>query len=92
LGTIGLATRAAHLFNKLVAEQPETAWQFEYSPETFTATELDFAKDICDAVLEVWQPTPQHKAIINLPATVGCNTKCLCGSSRVDASQLKTSR
>jgi len=37
--------------------------------ETFTATELDFAKDICDAVLEVWQPTPQHKAI-NLPATV----------------------
>ena len=70
LGTIELATRAAHLFNKLAAEQPETAWQFEYSPETFTATELDFAKDICDAVLEVWQPTPQHKAIINLPATV----------------------
>ena len=70
LGTIELATRAAHLFNELAAEQPETAWQFEYSPETFTATELDFAKDICDAVLEVWQPTPQHKAIINLPATV----------------------
>lgn len=70
LGTIQLATHAAHLFNELAAEQPETAWQFEYSPETFTATELDFAKDICDAVLEVWQPTPQRKAIINLPATV----------------------
>ncbi len=70
LGTIQLATRAARLFNELAAQQPQTQWQFEYSPETFTATELDFAKDICDAVLEVWQPTPQHKAIINLPATV----------------------
>ncbi len=70
LGTIQLATRSARLFNELAAQQPQTQWQFEYSPETFTATELDFAKDICDAVLEVWQPTPQHKAIINLPATV----------------------
>lgn len=70
LATIGLATSAARLFNQLAAEQPETEWQFEYSPETFTATELDFAKDICDAILEVWQPTPEHKAIINLPATV----------------------
>lgn len=70
LGTIQLATSAARLFNELAAAQPETDWQFEYSPETFTATELDFAKDICDAVLEVWQPTPQRKAIINLPATV----------------------
>ncbi len=70
LGTIEMATSAAQLMNELAAEQPDTEWYFQYSPETFTATELDFAKDICDAVLDVWQPTPQHKAIINLPATV----------------------
>lgn len=69
-GTIQLAVSAAALFNELAAAQPETEWYFQYSPETFTATELDFAKEICDAVLDVWQPTPQHKAIINLPATV----------------------
>lgn len=68
--TIDLAVKAAKLFNELAAEQPNTDWYFQYSPETFTATELDFAKEICDAVIEVWQPTPQHKAIINLPATV----------------------
>jgi 2-isopropylmalate synthase len=74
LGTIGLATDAATLFNELAAQQPQTEWVFQYSPETFTATELDFAKDICDAVLDVWQPTPDHKAIINLPATVEVST------------------
>ncbi|MBW4605335.1 MAG: 2-isopropylmalate synthase [Calothrix sp. FI2-JRJ7] len=73
-GTINLATSAARLFNELAAKQPETNWQFQYSPETFTATELDFASYICDAVLDVWQPTPQHKAIINLPATVEVST------------------
>lgn len=52
-GTINLATSAARLFNELAAKQPETNWQFQYSPETFTATELDFAVDICDAVLDV---------------------------------------
>lgn len=70
LGTIKLAVSGAKLFAELAAQQPDTEWQFQYSPETFTATELDFAKEICDAVLDVWQPTPQHKAIINLPATV----------------------
>ncbi len=74
LGTIGLATDAATLFNELAAQQPQTEWVFQYSPETFTATELDFAKAICDAVLDVWQPTPDHKAIINLPATVEVST------------------
>lgn len=73
-GTIALATHAATLCAQLAAEQPETDWFFQYSPETFTATELDFAKAICDAVLEVWQPTPDHKAIINLPATVEVST------------------
>jgi len=70
LGTIQLAVSAAECMKALAAAQPETEWQFEYSPETFTATELDFAKEICEAVLNVWQPTPQHKAILNLPATV----------------------
>ena len=43
---------------------------FEYSPESFTGTELDFAVEICDAVIDVWQPTPRDKMILNLPATV----------------------
>ena len=51
-------------------KQPDTEWTFQYSPESFTGTELDYAKEVCDAVLDVWQPTPQRKAIINLPATV----------------------
>ncbi len=68
--TINLAVDAAKLFNELAAIQPETNWQFQYSPETFTATELDFVKDICNCVLDTWQPTPHRKAIINLPATV----------------------
>ena len=69
-GTIELAVSSARLFNQLAAAQPETEWYFEYSPETFTATELEFAKEICDAVIAVWQPTPDRKAILNLPATV----------------------
>jgi 2-isopropylmalate synthase len=69
-GTINLAVSGAKLFTELAAQQPDTEWYFQYSPETFTATELDFAKEICDAVLDIWQPTPQHQAIINLPATV----------------------
>jgi 2-isopropylmalate synthase len=72
--TIQLAVNAAKLIQSLANEHPETDWRFQYSPETFTATELDFAKDICDAVLDVWQPTPDHKAIINLPATVEVST------------------
>ncbi|TFI53987.1 2-isopropylmalate synthase [Mastigocladus laminosus UU774] len=69
-GTINLAVNAAKLFPELAAEQPDINWQFQYSPEIFTTTELDFAQEICNAVLDVWQPTPQHKAIINLPASV----------------------
>ncbi|MGB3137864.1 MAG: 2-isopropylmalate synthase [Nodosilinea sp.] len=68
--TIALATNAAALIRDLAAERPETQWRFQYSPEVFSQTELEFARDICNAVLEVWQPTPNRKAIINLPATV----------------------
>jgi 2-isopropylmalate synthase len=55
---------------ELAARQPGTAWSFEYSPEMFSGTELAFAKCVVDAVTEVWQPTPQHKCIVNLPSTV----------------------
>ncbi|MEA5451001.1 2-isopropylmalate synthase [Leptolyngbya sp. CCNP1308] len=68
--TIDLAVKAATLIRDLAAERPETQWRFQYSPEVFSQTELEFARDICNAVLEVWQPTPDRKAIINLPATV----------------------
>jgi 2-isopropylmalate synthase len=51
-------------------KRPETDWTFEYSPETFCFTEPDFALEICERVLDVWQPTPERPAILNLPATV----------------------
>ncbi|MFS8046288.1 2-isopropylmalate synthase [Rhizobium sp. BR 314] len=51
-------------------KQPETEWTFEYSPETFCFTEPDFALEICERVLDVWQPTAERPAILNLPATV----------------------
>ena len=69
-GIVEIATSAARQVRELAAAQPATDWRFEYSPETFTATELAFAKEICDAVTEIWQPTPQRKAVINLPATI----------------------
>lgn len=65
-----LATDCAHLFNELAAAQLETEWVFQYSPEYFTGTELDFAVEMCDAVTEIWLPTHNRKVIINLPATV----------------------
>ena len=57
-----------------VEKVPETDVRFEYSPESFTGTELDYAVEVCEAVLEVWQPTPERKAILNLPATVEMST------------------
>ena len=65
-----IATDGAHLCLDLVSTVPGTAVSFEYSPESFTGTELDFALDVCNAVNAIWKPTPQHKTIINLPATV----------------------
>jgi len=69
-GIVNIAVQAARCVRDLAAQQPGTEWHFEYSPESFTGTELDFAVEICDAVNEVWQPTPERKVIINLPATV----------------------
>ena len=69
-GIVNIAVQAARCVRDLAGAQTDTDWRFEYSPESFTGTELDFAVEICDAVNEVWQPTPEHKVIINLPATV----------------------
>jgi 2-isopropylmalate synthase len=65
-----IAVDAATVVRDCAAKQTDTDWTFQYSPESFTGTELDYAKEVCDAVLDVWQPTPEHKAIVNLPATV----------------------
>jgi 2-isopropylmalate synthase len=67
---IEMAVTAVQQIKRLAAEQPETEWVLEYSPETFTATELDFALEICDAVTAAWGATPDNKVILNLPTTV----------------------
>jgi 2-isopropylmalate synthase len=73
-GIIDIAVKGAELVRDCAARHPDTEWAFEYSPESFTGTELDFAVEICDAVTAVWQPTPEHPVIINLPATVEMST------------------
>ena len=73
-GIVELATTQARLFKELAAQQPQTHWTFQYSPEMFSGTELAFSKRVVDAVTEVWQPTPEHKCIINLPSTVEHST------------------
>ena len=67
---LALAVKGASLLKAQAALQPETHWGFEYSPETFTATELPFALDVCEAVIAVIEPTPENPLILNLPATV----------------------
>ena len=67
---IEIAKEGANLFNKYAAAMPETEFRFEYSPESFTGTEIDFALRICNEVIDIWKPTPKRKVIINLPATV----------------------
>lgn len=69
-----LAVDHAALIGQLAAEQPGTDWTFQYSPETFSTTELDFALDVCNAVIETWKPTAMRPVIINLPATVEAST------------------
>ena len=65
-----IATEGAQICQDLVASVPGTTVFFEYSPESYTGTELEYAKEVCDAVNDIWKPTPDHKTIINLPATV----------------------
>ena len=71
---VNLATTHARLIQELAATQPSTHWTFQYSPEMFSGTELEFSRRVVDAVTDVWQPTPQHKCIINLPSTVEHST------------------
>jgi 2-isopropylmalate synthase len=67
---IALARKGAQLLVDEAAKQPDTHWGFEYSPETFTMTELDFALEVCEAVIDIIKPTPENPLILNLPATV----------------------
>ncbi|WP_276771288.1 2-isopropylmalate synthase [Lawsonella clevelandensis] len=69
-----LATDAAELVSTIAKEYPDTHWRWEYSPESFTGTELAFAKEVCDAVTETVGATPEDPIIINLPATVEMTT------------------
>ncbi|MEA3176059.1 MAG: 2-isopropylmalate synthase [Gammaproteobacteria bacterium] len=69
-GIVDIAVRGATVVREHALRQRDTEWVFEYSPESFTGTELDFAVEVCDAVNAVWEPTPANRAILNLPATV----------------------
>ena len=69
-GIMDIAVRGASVVREHALKQPDTEWTFQYSPESFTGTELDFAVEVCDAVNAVWEPTPDRKSILNLPATV----------------------
>ncbi|MBS7148493.1 MAG: 2-isopropylmalate synthase [Intestinibacter bartlettii] len=71
---IEIAVKGAKLLKEEAAKYPETNFQFEYSPESFTGTEMDYALEICEAVMDVWQPTSENKMIINLPSTVEMTT------------------
>jgi 2-isopropylmalate synthase len=73
-GVQDLAVKAARQCRQLAEARPETDWRFEYSPEVFSGSELEVSLAVCNAVTEVWQPTPQRKAILNLPATVEMST------------------
>ena len=67
---IAIATRSTRLIKEWVPRLPETHITFQYSPESFALTEVDFALEICEAVVDIWQPTPEKKIILNLPETV----------------------
>jgi len=67
---VKLAVQGAKFLKEEEQKYPETAFRYEYSPESFTGTELEFALEICEAVMEILQPTPRNKIILNLPATV----------------------
>ena len=74
-----IATDAAKLIKKLADENTSTEWTFEYSPESFTGTELEYAREVCDEVVEILKPASKNKIIINLPATVEMSTPNIYG-------------
>src|SRR5450830_1367041 len=69
-----IAVSGTRLVKELTDALPETQWGYEYSPESFSTTELDFSLEICDAVFAAWGATPERKVILNLPSTVECST------------------
>src|SRR5690606_3409017 len=73
-GVVDIAVNAAQIITRIAAERPETEWRFEYSPKAFSSTETDFAVQVCNAVIEVFQPMPDNKLILNLPATIEAAT------------------
>ena len=78
-GVKKIATDAAELIKKLALENSNTEWTFEYSPESFTGTELEYAREVCDNVVEILKPVSKNKIIINLPATVEMSTPNIYG-------------
>ena len=74
-----IATDAAELIKRLATENTSTEWTFEYSPESFTGTELEYAREVCDEVVEILKPVSKNKIIINLPATVEMSTPNIYG-------------
>ena len=78
-GVKKIATDAANLIKKLALENSDTEWTFEYSPESFTGTELEYAREVCDNVVEILKPVSKNKIIINLPATVEMSTPNIYG-------------
>jgi 2-isopropylmalate synthase len=78
-GIVDIAVRAAQLCKKLAHTIPECDVQWQYSPESFTGTELEFAVEICEAVMDVWEPTARRPVILNLPATVEMATPNIYG-------------
>lgn len=69
-----IAVDGAKIVAEMAQKHSDIKWQFQYSPESFTGTELDYAVEVCNAVNEVWKPTPENKTILNLPATVEMST------------------
>jgi 2-isopropylmalate synthase len=70
----GIAVQGARWVQEYAARNPDTEWTFQYSPESFTGTEIDYAIDVCNQVIDVWQPVNGQPVIINLPATVEMST------------------
>ncbi|MEH6640753.1 2-isopropylmalate synthase [Vreelandella glaciei] len=69
-GIVDIAVQGATWVKTYADQYPEIEWCFEYTPESFSSTEIDFSLEICEAVMDVWQPTPENKCILNLPTTV----------------------
>src|SRR6266404_4343850 len=69
-GIIDIAVTGARQIRELADQMPDTQITYQYSPESFSGTELDFAVEICEAVMDVWRPTPERRMIVNLPGTV----------------------